>query len=148
MNRREVLRAAAVATGIMISGKAFADRKIYEDRQKANRLSNRDRPSMMEKKHVPAIEAPHAVGADEWFDVKVRVGYLAEHPSTQGHWITEIKCMVDGRDVAKTEYEEGWISASEASFRIRLKKTARLEAIEHCNLHGIWISDPVEIKVV
>jgi superoxide reductase len=147
MNRREVLKAAAVATGVMISGKAFADREMHKGGQKVNRLSNRDKPSMMEKKHVPAIEAPHAVGVDKWFDVKVRVGYLAEHPSTQGHWITEIKLMVDGKKIVETDYDAGGILASEASFRIRLNKTSRLEAVEHCNLHGVWISDPVEVKV-
>jgi superoxide reductase len=142
-----VLKAAAVATGVMITGKAFADREMHEGGQKVNRLSNRVKPSMMEKKHVPAIEAPHAIGFDKWFDVKVRVGYLAEHPSTPGHWITEIKLIVDGREVSGIENEVGGISASESSFRIRLKKTSILEAIEHCNLHGVWISDPVKVEV-
>ena len=147
MNRRDVLKAAVAATGTMISGKAFAGREMHKAGQKVNRLLNRDKPSMMEKKHVPAIEAPHAAGVDEWFDVKVKVGYLKEHPSTPGHWITEIKLFVDGSEIAGIEYEIGGMSASEASFRIRLNKTSRLEAVEYCNLHGTWISDPLEVKV-
>ncbi|RMG03241.1 MAG: desulfoferrodoxin, partial [Nitrospirae bacterium] len=102
---------------------------------------------MLEQKHVPLIVAPEKVKKDEWFDLKVKVGFMKEHPSTPEHWITEIKLILNGRKVAKTEYKVGGVSASEATFRIKLTSDSTLEAVEHCNLHGTWISEPVKVKV-
>jgi superoxide reductase len=148
MNRRDFIRTALVAGGALAAGKVHAGNYDQQEKQGINRLSNRETPSVMEKKHVPAIESPQAVKSGEWFMVKVRVGYVTEHPSTPGHWITTVKLLLDGQAVAKTSYDKGGISASGATFRIRLNKTSSLEAIERCNLHGTWISDPLKITVV
>jgi len=112
------------------------------------RLKNRENPTVLERKHVPAIIAPHMVGAGEWFEVKVKVGFMMTHPSTPKHWITKIVLLSNGQKIAETEYPVGGVAASEATFKIRLNQSARLEAIENCNLHGTWISDPFEVKVV
>jgi desulfoferrodoxin (superoxide reductase-like protein) len=53
-----------------------------------------------------------------------------------GHWITKIKLLVDGSEVIESEYKKGGLNSPNALFRIRLDKSARLEAVEHCNLHG------------
>jgi len=114
---------------------------------KIHRLQNPDKPTMMEKKHVPAIEAPKEVAAGEWFEVKVKVGYQVTHPSTAKHWITEIKLLCDRKKIAEVSYPVGGVAASEATFKIRLENSATLEALEHCNLHGTWMSEPVKINV-
>ncbi len=49
---------------------------------------------------------------------------------------------------AATLYKAGGLSSPYAHFRIRLNETSRIEAIEHCNLHGTWIGEPVDIRVV
>jgi superoxide reductase len=102
----------------------------------------------MEQKHVPLIEAPSSVKQGAWFNVDVKVGFMKEHPSTPGHWIRKIKLLVNRKEVAETEYRTGGMSASAASYRIRLEKTSTVEAVEKCNLHGTWISDEVTIAVV
>ncbi|MDY6820897.1 MAG: desulfoferrodoxin family protein [Deferribacterota bacterium] len=112
-----------------------------------NRLENKDNPSSLEQGHVPKIIIPSRIIADEWFDVVVKVGFINEHPSTQEHWITDIKLLVDGEDIAHVKHIIGGITPSEATFRIKLQNSARLEAIEHCNLHGTWISEPVEVRL-
>ncbi len=119
---------------------ASKDEKIY-------RLKDPQHPTLLEKKHVPAIIAPEEVKPGEWFEVKVKVGYLVTHPSTPKHWITEIYLLCDGEKIAEVEYPRGGVAASEATFKIRLEHTARLEAIEHCNLHGTWIGEPVIVRV-
>ncbi len=119
-----------------------------EKKEEFLRLKDRKNPSLLEKKHVPAIIAPKVVGAGEWFEVKVKVGFMVTHPSTPKHWITKIYLLRNGEKIAETLYPVGGVAASEATFKIRLDQSAKLEAVEHCNLHGTWISDPFEIKVI
>ena len=97
---------------------------------------------------MPGIKTPGSVKAGEWFDVKVKVGFMKDHPSTPGHWITVIKLIVDGNEAAKSTFRTGGIAGSVAVFRIKLDRTATLEAKENCNLHGTWISEPVIVKAV
>lgn len=147
MKRRDFIKGALLATVAISSGKTFAGEYGEKSMKDINRLTNRDNPSVLEQKHVPSVEAPDMAESGQWFDVKVNVGFMEEHPSTPGHWITMIKLLADGKEVSKSEFERGGISAPEAKFRIRLDKSAKLEAIEHCNLHGTWISDPLNIKI-
>ena len=73
---------------------------------------------------------------------------MAVHPSMPRHWINEITILVDGAEVAGTDFKIGGMSAPEASFKIRLNKTSIIEAIENCNLHGRWISDPITVAII
>ena len=149
MKRREFLKGAILSTALLASGEALAT-EGYSGNNKKNllRLENREIPTVLEKKHVPVIDAPTKIAKNEWFEVRVRVGYMTVHPSTPRHWIDEITILVDGVEVARTDFKVGGISAPEASFRIRLNKTSTIEAIENCNLHGRWISDPVTVAVI
>ncbi len=151
MNRRDFVKnallVATLAPSGVVLGAEYEKEGSAQQEAKLLKLRNRENPTVMEQKHVPAIEAPSRVNKGEWFDVTVRVGYMKEHPSTPGHWITWVKLLVDGREVARTEYEVGGLSWSHANFKIRLQKTSTIEAIENCNLHGTWIGDPVTIAV-
>lgn len=147
MKRRDVIKGMLFGFALLQTGKAYADdyKKVISG--DVNRLSNRENPSLGEQKHVPAIDAPEKVNPGEWFDVTVKVGFMKEHPSLPEHWITMIKLLVDGNDVAKTEFPAGGQSAPVATFRIKLEKSSVLEAVEHCNLHGTWLSDQINVKV-
>jgi superoxide reductase len=149
MKRREFLKGAVLSTVLVTSGKALAT-KGYSATGKEGllRVKNRENPTDLEKKHVPAIEVPVRLIKNEWFEVKVRVGYETVHPSMPGHWIDEITMLVDGVEVARTDFKVGGVSAPEASFKIRLNKTSTIEAVENCNLHGRWISDPVTVAII
>jgi superoxide reductase len=147
MNRRNFIKGVVITTAAVASGKAFAGVYGSESQKSLNRLADRANPSASEQKHVPGIKAPHNTAKNEWFNVVINVGFIKEHPSTSGHWITMIKLLVDGKETARTGFKTGGISAPEATFRIRLNRTSRLEAVEHCNLHGTWISAPVKITV-
>ena len=72
---------------------------------------------------------------------------MKEHPSTPEHWITSIKLLADGDPIANVAYPVGGVSASSATFRIKVEGNTRLQAIENCNLHGTWIGDPVTVSV-
>jgi superoxide reductase len=147
MNRRNFLKGALLTTTVLASGEVLAGKDDYKMMKPMNRLTNKKNPSLSEQKHVPGIEAPETVKSGTWFDVKVRVGFMKEHPSTSGHWITMIKLDADGKTLGKTKFKTGGVSAPVAVYRIKLDKTSALNAIEHCNLHGTWESEPITIKV-
>ena len=150
MNRREFIKGAVLSAAFLSSGRAFGGDKDEgggSGEKGLLRLQNREDPSVLEQKHVPGIEAPGQVRKGEWFDVKVKVGFMKEHPSNPNHWITFIKLLLNGREIAKTGFPVGGVSAPLATFRIRLEGTSKIEAVENCNLHGTWISDPVTIAV-
>jgi superoxide reductase len=147
MNRRNFITGVIITTAAVASGKAYAAGYGSESKKSLNKVADRANPSVSEQKHVPGIKAPNNATINEWFNVSINVGFMKEHPSTPGHWITMIKLLVDGKEAARTDFKTGGISAPEATFRIRLNKKSTLEAIEHCNLHGTWISDPVKLTV-
>ncbi len=149
MHRREFIKGALLSSAVLTAsaGKIFAEGSGQTVGMDINRLQSKESPSALEQKHVPVVDAPASVKPGDWFDAKVKVGFMQEHPSTEGHWITMIKLLVDGKDVAVTEFKSGGISASYATFRIKLDIASTIEAMEHCNLHGTWISQPVSIKI-
>ena len=146
MKRRKFIVGAVAAGALAAARSSWAGG--YGGKTEANllRLKNRQTPSVLEQKHVPGIDAPGSVSAGKWFDVKVSVGFMKEHPSTPEHWITKIKLLADGREVAAVDFPKGGPASPIAVFKIRIENDARLEAVENCNLHGTWISEPVTIK--
>ncbi len=147
MNRREFIKGAVITSAVLSSGSLNAAEYEHEDEKIINQLVDRENPSVLEQKHVPVIKIPRTIEAGAWFDVQVKVGFMREHPSTRGHWITSIKLLVDGKEITETGLKKGGITASFAAFKIRLDKGATLAAVAHCNLHGKWISGPVSVKV-
>ena len=147
MQRREFIKGTVLATAVLAANRVLAGTYDSPGSAKVNQLTNRENPTVLEQKHVPAIEAPDKVKAGDWFDVTVKVGFMVEHPSSPGHWITGIKLLLNGMEAAETKFASGGLTSSSATFRIRLEKTSTVEAVEHCNLHGTWISDAVQVKV-
>ena len=149
MKRRDFIKGALLSSAVLAAsgGRIFAEGTGQPGGMDINRLQNTESPSALEQKHVPAVDAPASVKPGAWFDVQVKIGFMEEHPSTGGHWITMIKLLVDGNDVAMTDFKTGGISAPYATFRIKLDRASTIEAVEHCNLHGTWISQPLRIRV-
>jgi superoxide reductase len=148
MKRREFLKGSLLATLVLVPGKTLLSTKEAFGEKLLLRLTNRENPSVLEQKHVPAIETSGKVKAGDWFDVKVTVGFMKEHPSVPNHWISSIKLLIDGKEIAGTDFPVGGTAAPRATFKIKLDKTSKIEAAEHCNLHGTWISDPLTIEVI
>lgn len=153
MNRRQFIKRAVLTAAFLSAGspRVWGYNGEEESGESTEggllRLQNREDPSVLEQKHVPAIDAPGQVKKGGWFDVKVKVGFMKEHPSNPDHWITSIKLLLNGEEIAETDFSVGGVSAPSATFRIRLEETSKLEAVEDCNLHGTWISDPVTVAV-
>jgi len=76
------------------------------------------------EKHVPVIEKTAG-------GVRVKVGSVA-HPMEEKHYIEWIEIIADG--MAYRQFLTPG-AAPEAVFNIQANK---IEAREHCNLHGLW----------
>lgn len=116
------------------------------------------------EKHVPVIECPDSVQADEMFDVKVSLGKEVAHPNTTEHHIRWIQLFfkpdgdkfsyqvgnfeftahgeyVDGPDKGPV-YTNHVVTAS-----LKIGKPGTLYAASLCNIHGLWQSSkPIALK--
>ncbi|MFQ5815977.1 MAG: class II SORL domain-containing protein [Candidatus Hydrothermarchaeaceae archaeon] len=102
-----------------------------------NRPEDWDNPSDLEKKHVPMIDCPESVKANEPFEVTVHVGKLLKHPNEMGHHIQWIELYNGELFIARVDLTPVY-SEPRVKFTVTLDSPAELRAVERCNLHGIW----------
>jgi len=104
---------------------------------------------VMAKKHVPIIEAPDKVKANEAFTVKVKVGGIdgVEHPNTLSHWINWVALYAGERLISKVEFGSELSDKYVLTLNVTLNETATLRAQEFCNLHGVWEGKTKKITV-
>lgn len=115
------------------------------------------------EKHVPVIECPETVKADEIFKVKVSLGKEVAHPNTTEHhirWISLYYHDHGGKfphQVAHAEFTAHGESVDgpnkgpvythhEIVASIKIAKPGTLHVMAYCNIHGLWESSK-EIKV-
>jgi superoxide reductase len=109
------------------------------------------------EKHVPVIECPDKVTADEMFDVTVSLGKEVAHPNTTEHHIRWIQLFFhpEGEKFAYqvgnfefTAHGEAVAGANEGpvytnhsvTATMKVKKRGVLHATALCNIHGLWES--------
>ncbi len=110
------------------------------------------------EKHVPVIECPEKVAADEFFMVKATLGKAVAHPNTTEHhirWIelyftpegAAVPCQVARFDfTAHGESAAGANSGPvytnhEGAASIKIARGGTLQALAYCNIHGVWESE-------
>ena len=115
------------------------------------------------EKHVPVIDCPGEVKADELFEIKVSVGKEVAHPNTTEHHIRWISVYFapEGEkpiyELGRFEFNAHGESAAGANEGpvythhavttwARTKKPGTIYATSLCNIHGLWESN-FEIKV-
>lgn len=110
-----------------------------------------------QEKHVPVIECPDRVQADEFFEVTVTLGKAVAHPNTTEHhirWVTlyfhpegekftyqvgHFEFAAHGES-AKGANEGPVYTHHEASTSMKTSKPGTLHAVALCNIHGLWES--------
>jgi superoxide reductase len=107
------------------------------------------------EKHVPVIECPDQVKADEMFEVKVTLGKEIAHPNTTEHHIRWIQLFFkpDGDkfayQVAICEFSAHGEAADGpnkgpvythhgATVTMKTSQPGVLVATSLCNIHGLW----------
>jgi superoxide reductase len=115
------------------------------------------------EKHVPVIECPDEVQADQFFEVKVSLGKEIAHPNTTEHFIAWISLYFhpEGEkfthQVGHFEFSAHGGSAEGpnkgpvythhgVTTSLKIGKPGTLHALAFCNIHGLWESSK-EIKV-
>jgi superoxide reductase len=116
------------------------------------------------EKHVPVIECPDEVAADQVFQVKISLGKEIAHPNTTEHHIRWIQLFFKP-DADKFTYQVGqfeFTAHGESAqgpntgsvytnhtvvAEMKINKPGTLCAVSLCNIHGLWEnSKPVRVK--
>jgi superoxide reductase len=115
------------------------------------------------EKHIPVIECPAQVKANEFFAIKVSLGKEIAHPNTTDHHIRWISVYFQPEEekfpyqvghfefTAHGESVEGPDKSSvythhEVSLSMKTGKPGIMYATTLCNIHGLWQSEK-EVKV-
>ena len=116
------------------------------------------------EKHVPVIECPDEVTADEMFDVTVTLGKEVAHPNTTEHHIRWIQLYFKPENerftyqIGNFEFtahgesvegaDKGPVYTNHSAVgSVRINKSGRLLAAALCNIHGLWEnSKAVKVK--
>jgi len=109
------------------------------------------------EKHVPVIECPDTIKAEELCEVKVSIGKEIAHPNTTEHHIAWISLLFKPCD-EKFPYHIGQFlfNAHGASVQgpntstvytnhsiitsFKTSKSGTIFASGYCNIHGLWLS--------
>lgn len=109
------------------------------------------------EKHVPVIESPDEIQADEMFDVSVTLGQEVAHPNTTAHHIRWVSLYFQPegakapQQVAHFEFcahgestqgaDEGPVYTHHGgTVTMKTSRSGTLQAVAYCNIHGVWES--------
>ena len=109
------------------------------------------------EKHVPVIECPESAKSGDWVTLKVGLSKAVAHPNTTEHHIRWIRVFFapDGDkftyDLGSFEFNAHGESAAGANegpvftkdnvvFDFKAMKSGTIQAMAHCNIHGLWES--------
>jgi superoxide reductase len=107
------------------------------------------------EKHVPVIECPESVRADEMFQVRVSLGKEVAHPNTTEHHIRWIQLFFKPEggkftyQIGNYEFAAHGESAEGPNAgpaytnhcvvtELKVNTSGELHAASLCNIHGLW----------
>ena len=126
------------------------ERKVYavndELFRKINHVKTPGKYEGHEKGHTPVIKAPKRVKYLEPFKVTIEVGPISLHDMIPFHYVDWISLYV-GKVQINNIVLTPLFNRPIVTLDLTLEQTSILRAQEHCNLHGIWESEPFIIEV-
>ncbi|MFZ5946286.1 MAG: class II SORL domain-containing protein [Bacillota bacterium] len=100
------------------------------------------------EKHVPVIQCPDSVTANEAFELKALIGEAIPHPNNLEHHISWIKVFFLGEgkkfpvelaNFTFTPHGEGDIFTEPlGAARVKVPSSGTILALSYCNIHGLW----------
>ena len=103
-------------------------------------------------RHAPVIICDNMVKSGQKLMVKVRVGTHYQHPDDADHYVSFIQLWNHETFLAEAHFGPGVMgnqpAQMEVDFFIVPKNSMSLTALSNCTKHGLWQSDPMEVKVV
>ncbi|MFC1658599.1 desulfoferrodoxin family protein [Candidatus Omnitrophota bacterium] len=93
----------------------------------------------LEKKHIPVITIVKKCGLipEGCQDAHVKIGEI-QHPMLAEHYITYIDFYIDNEFISRVQLTPDKLNPA-AALHIKAA-SGKLTVIEHCNLHGSWVS--------
>ena len=120
--------------------------------QDINEINNEGKRDYIDR-HTPFIHCESQAKVGELFPVTVKMGNEYQHPDDFDHYISTIAIYNGSVKLAESNFFAGSLGGQgkkghqTVTFHIMLEKNSKLTAQSYCTKHGIWESDPVEIKV-
>ena len=120
---------------------------------RASEIRHEDKESHQDyfDRHAPIVICESKAGKGKKFLVKVRVGDTYTHPDDPEHHIAYLQLWNRETLLAEATYPPGTLghekSQVEVDFYIIPKSSMNLTAMSYCTKHGLWQSEPVEVKV-
>jgi superoxide reductase len=102
-----------------------------------NHVADLAQASDFEKKHTPHIEVKRTDGR---LVIEVTVGWDVPHPNQPDHSITWIEIAADDAPIARFDLSPV-VTAPVVSVAVDLDPGTVVRAVEHCNLHGLWVAE-------
>ncbi|MDP2183452.1 MAG: desulfoferrodoxin family protein [Actinomycetota bacterium] len=102
-----------------------------------NHVTDLDVVTDFERKHTPYLEAESVEGG---MRITVKVGYYAPHPNGPDHFINWIELVVGDATIARFDLSPV-ATQPDASIVVTVDPGTTIRAVEHCNLHGLWVAE-------
>ena len=103
-------------------------------------------------RHAPVVICQDNVNSGEKFMVKIKVGTHYQHPDDADHYISFIQLWNYETFLAEAHFGPGIMGSKpthvEVDFFIVPKNSMQLTALSNCTKHGLWQSNPKEVKVI
>ncbi len=100
-----------------------------------NRVTDFDASDDFTKKHTPFITSERT--GDKVL-LSVEVGHVVPHPNQLDHFIMYIELHAFDVPIARFDFCPG-VSDPKVAVQCTLPEGTKVTAIEHCNLHGVWM---------
>jgi superoxide reductase len=122
----------------------------YEDIDQVEKEAKKDYID----RHSPFIHCADSAQKEQAFAVTVKMGNEYSHPDDNDHYIRTIQLYNGQTLLAEASFPPGSLGGNgakgNAQVTFNIVPTAEklsLTAMSYCTKHGLWESDPVEIKV-
>jgi superoxide reductase len=120
----------------------------YEDITKIENEAKKDYVD----RHSPFIHVNGDAKKNEVYQVTVKMGKEYAHPDDFDHHISQISLFNRQTKLAEATFLAGALNNQKGhqtvTFNIVLVQDAQLIAQSYCTKHGVWESEPVEVKVI
>lgn len=104
-----------------------------------NHVTDLESAGDFERKHTPYLSTEPDGGKVR---VVIRVGHYVSHPNQPDHYIQWIMLYAGDAPIARFDFVPV-ASDPDVCVTVSVDPGTRLRAVEHCNLHGLWVAEAV-----
>lgn len=103
-------------------------------------------------RHTPRVICKQTARRGQKFKIKIILGEAYPHPDEPDHFISYVQLWNRETFLAETHFTPGMLGNQpdhvEVDFYVIPRVSMNLTAMAVCTKHGLWQSDPVEVRVI